>query len=169
MIIVRPAHEGELRLLAAIGLAAWEKAVSGLVDPASMRDSVHHSFQTFLNDRWLGVDVAESGAVVCGWAARENGDGNITDLWVDPSRQRQGIGSKLLAETESRIAGRGHAVASLETHAKNAQAISFFQKHGFAISWLSVVYSPKLDRNVETVGLSKVLIEEPPPTHGFDF
>lgn len=169
MSIVRPALAGEIKLLAAIGLASWEKAVSGLVDPAGMRVSAYNSFMNFLEDNWLIVDVAENDGRAAGWVARENRDNQITDLWIEPALQRRGLGSLLLSATEGRIISAGHETASLETHARNAQAIAFFESRGYAISWLSVTYSGKLDRNVETVGLRKHFEQLRPDRHGFDF
>lgn len=169
MSIVRPALAGEIKLLAAIGLASWEKAVSGLVDPAGMRVSAYNSFMNFLEDNWLIVDVAENDGRAAGWVARENRDNQITDLWIEPALQRRGLGSLLLLATEGRIISAGHETASLETHARNAQAIAFFESRGYAISWLSVTYSGKLDRNVETVGLRKHFEQLRPDRHGFDF
>jgi ribosomal-protein-alanine N-acetyltransferase len=45
-------------------------------------------------------------------------------------------------------------------------AINFFQKHGYSVSWLSSNYAPKLDRDVQSVGLSKSLIPEVADTYG---
>lgn len=169
MPIVRPALAGEIKPLAAIGLASWEKAVTGLVDPAGMQISAYNSFMSFLEDNWLIVDVVESEGKPAGWIARENRDNQITDLWIAPPLQRRGFGSLLLAAAEEQILRSGHESVSLETHARNAQAIAFFEGRGYAIAWLSVTYSSKLDRNVETVGLRKHFEQSRPDMHGFDF
>jgi len=58
----------------------------------------------------------------------------------------------------------------IETHAQNNEAIGFFEKHGYAIHWLSVAYSPKIDRDVQSVGLSKLLVEAAPSvSYGQEF
>jgi len=160
MISVRLAREDEIVLLTTIGLAAWEKAVSGLADAQGMRRVAELSFLSFLRSHWFSVSVIESGGTVVGWAAREDRDGNISDLWIGPAVQRSGLGSALLAELESRILAEGFGAAVIKTHAQNTQAIGFFRKHGYSISSLSTAYAPKLDRDVETVGMTKTL-EEP--------
>lgn len=160
MISVRPAREDEIPALTAIGLSAWEKAVTGLADAQGMRRVAELSFLSFLRSNWFSVSVIDSDGKVVGWAAREDNDGNISDLWIEPGVQRSGLGSALLADLERRILADGFGAALIKTHAQNAQAIGFFRKRGYSISWLSTAYAPKLDRDVESIGMTK-LLEEP--------
>jgi ribosomal-protein-alanine N-acetyltransferase len=159
MIIVRLARENEVPALAAIGLDAWEKAVSGVADAQAMRRVAELAFLSFLRSKWFSVSVIEISGVVAGWAAREDNDGSISDLWIQPAMQRCGLGSTLLADLEERMLADGFEAAVIRTHAQNAQAIGFFRKHGYAISSLSTAYAPKLDRDVESVGMTKMLGE----------
>lgn len=159
MMIVRLAREDETPALAAIGLDAWEKAVSGVADAQSMRRVAELSFLSFLRSKWFSVSVIENSGTVAGWAAREDNDGAISDLWIEPAMQRSGLGSCLLADLERRILSDGFEAAAIRTHAQNAPAIGFFRKHGYAISSLSTAYAPKLDRDVESVGMTKMLGE----------
>ncbi len=159
MIIVRLARENEVPTLAAIGLDAWEKAVSGVADARAMRRVAELSFLSFLRSNWFSVSVIEISGVVAGWAAREDKDGTISDLWIEPSLQRNGLGSSLLAHLEQRILSEGFEAAVIKTHAQNAQAIGFFRKHGYTVNSLSTAYAPKLDRDVESVGMAKMLGE----------
>jgi [ribosomal protein S18]-alanine N-acetyltransferase len=160
MITVRPAREEEILVLTAIGLEAWEKAVSGVADAPAMRRVAELAFLSFLRSKWFSVSVIEFGGEAAGWAAREDNDGHISDLWIRPAVQRNGLGSVLLAELERRILAEGFEAAVIKTHSQNTPAIGFFRKHGYSISWLSTSYAPKLDRDVESVGMSK-LLEEP--------
>jgi len=159
MIIVRLARENEVPALATIGLDAWEKAVSGVADAQDMRHVAELSFLSFLRSNWFSVSVAETNGILAGWAAREDKDGTISDLWIEPSMQRCGLGSALLADLEDRILADGFQAVAIHTHALNAKAIGFFRKHGYAISSLSTAYAPKLDRDVESVGMTKMLGE----------
>jgi ribosomal-protein-alanine N-acetyltransferase len=54
----------------------------------------------------------------------------------------------------------------LQTHARNIAAVAFFQKHGYSVNWLSVDYSPRLDRNVESIGLRRQLVADLPIGYG---
>jgi ribosomal-protein-alanine N-acetyltransferase len=163
MMIVRLARENEVPVLATIGLNAWERAVSGVADAQAMRRVAELSFLSFLRSRWFSVSVVENSGIVTGWAAREDNDGAISDLWIEPSLQRNGLGSSLLADLEHRILADGFEAAVIKTHAQNAPAIGFFRKHGYAISSLSTAYAPKLDRDVESVGMTKMFAEPAVP------
>ncbi len=157
MITVRTARELEIPALTAVGLDAWERAVSGLADARGMRHIAELSFLSFLRSHWYGVSVVEAGGVIAGWAAREDNDGSISDLWIAPDVQRSGLGSLLLADLERTIKAQGFETAMVKTHAQNTRAIAFFHKHGYSVSSLSTAYVPKLDRDVESIGMTKVL------------
>lgn len=166
MITIRNAREDDILPLAGIGLRAWEQAVAGVADLDELRDNARDAFLAFLSRHWLGVTVAEIGGVPAGWAAREALDDQITDLWVDPAHQRLGVGTALLSAVEGEIVAAQYETAGLETHARNTRALAFFGKHGYSVHWLSVTYSPKLDRDVDTVGLTRRLVADDPVGYG---
>lgn len=168
MINIRSARQDEAALLAELGLRAWESALNGVDNAtATLRASAEAAFYSFTANHWLTISVAEQDGTLAGWAARERLDETITDFWIDPPFQRRGLGTALLASLEADILHQGFDTARLETHARNA-AIAFFEKHGYVIHWLTVSYSPKLDRDVETVGLSKRLDSEDDGLYGLE-
>ena len=166
MATIRNAREDETETLREIGLRAWEKAMLNVGEMAGIRDNARMAFDTFTRQAWLTISVIEQGGALAGWAAREGLDELISDFWIDPPFQRQGHGSALLAAIEADIVRQGFDTARVETHARNEEAVSFFEKHGYRINWLSATYSPKLDREVQSVGLSKVLVEEVAESYG---
>lgn len=166
MIAVRNALEEDVSALVEIGVRAWEQAVIGVADIQVRRDHARDAFRQFLANRWLRVTVADLDGAPCGWASREALDDEISDLWVDPPQHRKGLGSALLAAMEAEIVAAGFEAAKLQTHARNVAAVSFFRKHGYAVSWLSVAYSPRLDRDIESVGLSRQLVADEPAGYG---
>lgn len=157
---IRNAHEGETDILTSIGLRAWQRAMAGIGETDILMESARDAFENFTRNSWLTITVIEQLGVPCGWAAREALDEAITDFWIDPDSLRQGLGSALLANVEAEILSQGLEQATLQTHSGNSEAIGFFQAHGYDIHWLSIVYSPKLDRDLPTVGLSKPLVKE---------
>lgn len=161
MATIRSAREDEAAILAVIGMRAWESAVAGWIDTGLMRFNAERAFTDFTQRAYLAIDVAEEGGQVAGWAARENFDDHVTDLWVDPARQGQGIGQQLLGKLEAEIEAQGYESVRIETHSQNAKAIDFLKRHGYAISWMTAVWSPQLDRDVDTVGLVKPLAPQP--------
>ncbi|WP_074067486.1 GNAT family N-acetyltransferase [Rhizobium gallicum] len=160
MIHIRNAREGEADLLSEIGLRAWQKAMTAMGESDALLDAARSAFVNFTQGTWLTITVIELNGIVAGWAAREHLDETISDFWIDPAYTRQGLGSALLEEIEKDIAEQGFAKAAMQTHSGNTEAISFFQKHGYAIHWLSIAYNPKLDRDVPSVGLAKDLETE---------
>lgn len=52
-------------------------------------------------------------------------------MMVDVSQQNNGLGTKLLAFAENRMAADGQTTIRLETFAGNFQAIEFFSKNGW--------------------------------------
>jgi ribosomal-protein-alanine N-acetyltransferase len=169
MIHIRNAHEDEAGILAGIGLRAWQRAMAPIGETSAFMDGANEAFSLFTRDSWLTITVVERNGTVAGWAARETLDENISDFWIDPDYLGQGLGSALLARIEQDIVAQGFEKAALQTHAGNARAIGFFQRHGYAIHWLSVVYLPKLDRDVPTIGLTKVLVEADDGAYGPGF
>lgn len=161
MVVVRHARQSEIDLLVEIGLKAWEKAIVGIGDVARMRGAAEQAFGNFLAEHWLSVLVVEDDHRVHGWAAREDLDDTISDLWIDPDVQGRGLGAILLAEVERRMAADGFDIAKAKTHAQNLSAVAFFQRAGYQVKWLSTAYSQKLDRDVEFIGLAKLLAREP--------
>ncbi|MBP1874644.1 hypothetical protein LPJGGPFB_01886 [Ensifer adhaerens] len=166
MPLIRHARQDEVGALIAIGLRAWEGAITGLADVGRMRRLAENAFADFLSTHWLAVSLVEVEGRPRGWAARENFDESISDLWIEPEAQRRGHGGHLLADLERRIASDGFEAAQTRTHAQNTAAISFFRKHGYGVSWLSTAYAPKLDRDVEFIGLSKPLAATDPDLYG---
>jgi ribosomal-protein-alanine N-acetyltransferase len=169
MIHIRNAHEGETEILTNIGLRAWQKAMAPIGGTDALLEGARAAFSNFAEHSWLTITVIEQNGIVAGWAAREALDENISDFWIDPDYLRQGLGSALLQQIEKDIVEQGLDKAMLQTHAGNAEAISFFKAHGYAIQWLSVAYSPKLDHDVPSVGLSKSLLSPDDGTYGPGF
>lgn len=166
MIHIRNAREGETEILTNIGLRSWSKAMGSVGGSEAMLESASDAFSNFTRDVWLTITVVELNGEIAGWAAREALDETISDFWIDPDYLRQGLGSALLARIEQDVLGQGLEKVSLQTHADNGEAIGFFKAHGYAIHWLSVVYSPKLDHDVPTVGLVKTLVDSSDGTYG---
>lgn len=169
MFTIRNARQDEADLLAEIGLRAWEKAMIPVGETRAMIDHARRAFVNFTHSSWITISVIEKSGMAAGWAAREALDENITDFWIYPEYQGQGMGTALLAEIEAEIVRQGFTRATLETHAKNREAVDFFEKHGYAVHWLTITYNPKLDRDVQSVGLAKQLAEDKTRQYGGEF
>ena len=166
MIAIRFARPEEAGQLAEIGLRAWEHAMLAIGASEPMSANAYRAFHNFTRSSWQTITVIESQGMPVGWAARELLDEAITDFWIDPAHAGQGFGSALLAAVEQAIVQQGFSRAELQTHAGNQDAVRFFMARGYAVAWLSMVYAPKMDRDMQSVGLVKQLVEEQPDTYG---
>lgn len=162
MVTIRNARADEADILAAIGFRAWDSTAEGWGDAEGIRENALRAFEIFSHNNWLSIDVAERVGQVLGWAAREKLDNAITDLWIEPVFQRQGVGTALLEHLEHEVAGLGHETLVTQVHAENTAAVAFFRKTGFTVSWMTTAWSAKLDRDVDTIGLVKRLAAEKP-------
>lgn len=160
MALIRNARSDEVEILAAIGISAWQSALEAIGEAGSMHQGARDAFVHFVRASWVTITVIEEGGAIAGWAAREGLDEEISDFWVHPAYQRRGLGRALLDAIEARAVAQGFEELRLKTHARNAAAIAFFKAHGFSVRWLTVAYAPMLDRDVETIGLSKSVVDD---------
>ncbi|WP_162652256.1 GNAT family N-acetyltransferase [Lentilitoribacter sp. Alg239-R112] len=155
-MIIRAARSIEIKTLAALGVLAWEQALENSGENTqNYIKGAQATYFHFCSENWPIISVIEVDGEVLGWGAVDPNKNNITDIWVLPDFQCQGLGSLLLTELEKQISERGFETIELETHAKNINAISFFKKHGFAVSSLKSSYVAKLDKTVDTIEMRK--------------
>ena len=57
--------------------------------------------------------------------------GVIRNLYVEPNRRGEGIGSELLAAAETALVERGAETLTLEAMAENEAARRFYRRHGY--------------------------------------
>ena len=86
-----------------------------------------------VNPEWFLV--AESGGRIVGavMAGYEGHRGWINYLAVDPSRQRGGLGRKLMDEAERRLRAAGCPKINLQVRPENKAAIAFYERIGFNV------------------------------------
>ena len=152
MIEIREARQQDSRHLALIGIRSWEAAVvSWGEDVDRIRENAHAAYRDFTSNYWDRIILVQSRGTIMGWGARENLDHRISDLWIDPEYHRQGAGAVLLAALEQSIQSTGYDHVELETHARNANAIGFFEHLGYRVTSFSVKYSTSLQQDIEKV------------------
>jgi ribosomal-protein-alanine N-acetyltransferase len=169
MVTIRKAREDDAELLTEIGMRAWRKAMAAVGEASGMASNARDAFAHFAEDGWITITVVEKSGVPVGWAAREDMDETITDFWIDPDFEGQGLGTALLEAVEIDMKAQGWTLARLQTHAMNGDALRFFEKKGYSVNWLTVTYNPKLDRDVQSVGLSKSLSDASTTGYGQEF
>jgi ribosomal-protein-alanine N-acetyltransferase len=157
-IAVRRARPGEGKALGAIGFAAWAASEFAVHDAGRVdRYALLADFERLGVDRPETMLVAELAGHPVGWGAREDRNQHISDLWVGPEFQGQGVGTALLAALEAEIASLGFTRAELETMAGNTKAIGFYERRGFVVAWRRQTFSSSLGYAIDKVGMNKSL------------
>jgi|TARA_A100001391_G_scaffold89910_2_gene59391 ribosomal-protein-alanine N-acetyltransferase len=163
-LILRRASIAEADKLGKLAFASWDSSMRHIISPeseegvAAERAALELSFQLFCITASDAITVAEHDGDLVGWGAREPMSDYISDLWVTPAHQRNGIGRALLAAVEQDIFRAGHDVAVLETHAENGGAIRFYAREGYGIVWRGIKFSRMLGQRIEKVRMEKQLV-----------
>ncbi len=86
--------------------------------------------------------IAEKEGIIVGYAGawRILDEGHITNIAVDPIRQREGIGRQLLAALLEGLAGSGVQKATLEVRKSNAAAVALYQAFDFRVAGVRRAY-----------------------------
>lgn len=159
-ITIQTPGVAEAARLGRIGFAAWEASAFGRDDAGRAdRAALADEFIQFCHDNPDIIVVAYDGITPLGWGAREHRDHIISDLWVSPDAQGQGIGAALLRALEEAIAKQEFAFAELETYAGNAGAVRFYQRQGYEPIWRGMKFSASLNYDLEKIRFRKLLQE----------
>ncbi|NNH63845.1 GNAT family N-acetyltransferase [Rhizobium laguerreae] len=129
----------------AVGFAAWAASDAfedSYLDP-DVITRVRHEFAIFPEETKGEIFLGERGGTIVGWGARENQPNYVSDLWVHPDHQGNGVGRALL----------------LNTHAGNKGAIRLYERCGFTIIWRGREFSESMGVELEKVHLEKRLAD----------
>ncbi len=165
-LTLRRASIAEADRLGKLAFAAWDSSMRQILRPETEaalekeREGLLLSFQLFCISAGHAITVAEKGGQLTGWAACEPMSAYISDLWVAPQFQRQGVGQSLLGHIEQDIFRAGYDVSVLETHAENGGAIRFYAREGYEIVWRGIKFSRMLGQRIEKVRMEKRLVVE---------
>ncbi len=152
MVVIRRATEADITAIAAVGSSAWASNIFSFEpELPGMRMHVEKAFREFARSSYNTVLVAQLEQTVLGWGAREENNDYISDLWVDPTVQGQGVGSSLLREMMAAIQHAGYLKARISTHARNIGAIRLYQREGFNIVEQGPEWSTSLEREIDKV------------------
>lgn len=134
-VTIRRAKPDDATGLTAVKVASWRDAYDEIF-PDAFLESLHYPTQYW--DRHLdGLLVATERDDVVGYCSHAPADdedwGEIRAIYVHPSHQRKGLGSRLLARGLSGLEDRGFDRALLWVIDSNHRARSFYEARGFSI------------------------------------
>lgn len=140
---IRPSRRGDGEAVAKVHERCWRISYAGIADPS------------WVTDRPLAERAAEwsryaGGAGVPMWVADDAGDvvgeiaagqtrdddapagtGEVVAMYVDPDRQREGIGRALMARALEELRAAGFTRVTLWTLGESAQSTAFYEALGF--------------------------------------
>lgn len=154
---IREPLVSEASSLASAAFAAWEKGVGPLVSAAA-RDRISElDFADFIRQNPDQILAAFVEGVAVGYVATEYGDNYISDLWVDPAYEGNGIGSALLDAMTVTIKARGFDTVTIEVLTDNIRALELYGRLGYMISWQGVRPDGHLREPINKTGMFRSL------------
>ena len=122
------------------------------IDQAAFEPGIaysHLELQFYLRNRASRTLIAEERGEVVGFVIGKSEArklGHIITIDVVPHRQRQAVGSRLLAQIEAWLWGSGAKAIYLETPVDDKGAQGFYEKHGyFILERIENYYNDSLD------------------------
>jgi len=152
-------NEADRDAVGLVGFAAWRAgdAFDAAYLNSHVIEQVRGEFESFAKSPTGDVIVAEVDSVVVGWGACDAKPHHISDLWVDPNWQGSGIGKALILHFLDRMRAEGLPLATIDTHARNRNAIGLYERCGFQIVWRGMEYSDIMKVELEKVKLEQKL------------
>jgi GNAT superfamily N-acetyltransferase len=122
-LIFRLATDADIPAMAAIRLAVTENR---LRDPGRITVAMYRDYLDGVGRSW----VCEDDGVIAGFASADREQGSIWALFIDPAREGQGIGKRLLALAVEDLFEQGHEQIVLSTSA-DTRADIFYESQGW--------------------------------------
>ena len=132
---IRPAHSSDASQIGDVGFAAWLRGIGEHVSSEAHTRICSETFASFARNNSSQIFVAEHAGCIVGFAATEDGDNCISDLWVSPNFEGRGAGSSLIAAMENVIAKRGYDTAEVEVLTANSRAHRLYRHLGYQTVW----------------------------------
>ncbi len=145
IVRARPEQLPDVQQLAGV---IWRAYYPGIISPAQIeymlaRGYALDALARFLGGPDRGLELATVAGELAGFAAwyvpDEPATAKLDKLYLLPSRQRLGLGGRLLARVEALARAAGATTLTLNVNKHNAQAIRAYEKHGFAVREAVVV------------------------------
>ena len=129
---LRQVRETDLSILTKIGVHAWQASIgSHLPGEAWKRVRDDKPFEDRLAALGGTVVVATDNCEPVGFAALDEDDAVISDIWVAPASWARGVGTALLGAMEDAAKTAGRSQTEVSVAAKNTRALRFFRSRGY--------------------------------------
>ncbi|HAT86233.1 MAG TPA: hypothetical protein DCS30_09995 [Rhizobiales bacterium] len=165
-LLIRAATSTDRSALVQIGLTAWISGIAPLLDDLCSEEliEIEKLFDDFISahfwdDRQKNSDdstgcasylfCADLGGQVVGFYALQTSlgkNGYLSDLWVAPQWQGQGIATPLIQDALDKCRQNHQTGLALKLLANNRRAQAFYEKNGFSETRSISVFDPMLKR-----------------------
>ena len=142
------ATECDLAAVAELAGVIWRSHYPGIITTEQIDYMLalgysHAALSRFIEEEGAGLDLARFGDRLAGFAAYYLSEGGrelkLDKLYVLQEFQGRGVGSRLIAATETRARAQRCSTLILNVNKNNVQAIRAYEKNGFAIREAVVV------------------------------
>lgn len=173
-LLIRAALPSDQDVLVQIGLAAWISGIAPLLEDLQPEEllEIEHLFDDFIQahfhpelqkstDSHQGcanyLFCADLGGQVVGFYALQmslGSEGYLSDLWVTPQWQGQGIATPLIQDALEKCRQNRQTGLGLKVLAENKRALAFYEKNGFSETRSATVFDPMLKRHLPRLEMS---------------
>jgi ribosomal protein S18 acetylase RimI-like enzyme len=140
--LISPLQNTDVESVASLARIVWQDAYSGIITQAQIDFMLEQRYnlarlrdELTMDDIWwdkatVDGELAAFASTLLGSAP---GELKLDKLYVDPARQRLGLGGQLLAHIVQRALAQGCQTLILAVNKRNERAIAAYKKHGFAV------------------------------------
>ncbi len=141
-IQISPVSRADVDAIAALARIVWQDAYPGIITQAQIDYMLEQRYNTLRlleelgmpNLWWDKVTVDGKLAAFASTLTTEKRDEMKLDkLYVDPLRQRLGLGGRLIAHVSERALAQGCTTLILAVNKRNEPAIAAYRKNGFVV------------------------------------
>jgi ribosomal protein S18 acetylase RimI-like enzyme len=141
-ILISPVTAADVEAVAALARRVWQHTYLGIISQQQIDYMLDQRYRTQLVNEELGMDTIWwdqlrvdgqlAGFVSC-LLTGTPGEMKLDKLYVDPQRQRLGMGRRLVDQVLARALAAGCQTLILAVNKGNEKAIAAYRKQGFAV------------------------------------
>ena len=140
-VLISPVTPADIGFVAALARVVWQQTYPGIISQQQIEFMLEQRYdpsrileELTMPGIWWDqaiVDGELAGFSSCLITAA--GEMKIDKIYVDPRRQRSGIGARLIDQVSGRALANGCRTLILAVNKSNERAIAAYRKHGFAV------------------------------------
>ena len=142
IVEISPVATTDVDAVAALARVVWQDAYPGIITQAQIDFMLEQRYnaprllqELATPDIWW--DKATLDGQLAAFASTlptaTPGEMKLDKIYVDPARQRHGLGGRLIAHVSARLLARGGHTLILAVNKRNERALAAYRKHGFTL------------------------------------